>query len=158
MGIDSGTRVAGYSIIDYDGSRFRPISYGAIKASAKLTFPERLKKIYDGLTEIIHKHNPTEVATEEVFFGKNIKSAIRIGEGRGVAILCAAQANLPVTEYAATIVKKAVTGTGAASKSQVQEMVKIILGLTEMPKPADASDALAIAICHCHRSRFLNIM
>lgn len=158
MGIDSGTLVAGYSILESKGSNLYPVTYGAIRASNKLSFPERLRKIYNGLSEVIHTYKPTEVAVEEVFFGKNIKAAIRIGEGRGVAILSAAEANLPVTEYAATIVKKSVTGTGAATKMQVQEMVKVLLNLDEIPKPADASDALAIAICHCHRAKLRNII
>ena len=136
------------------GGKLRPLTYGAIKAtSKKLTFPDRLKKIYEGLNNVIQEHKPTEVAVEELFYGKNIKSAIKIGEGRGIAILCAANANIPVTEYAATVVKKSVTGMGNATKMQVQEMVKNILGLSEVPKPADAADAIAIAICHCHRIR-----
>lgn len=151
LGIDVGTRIAGYCVIEVAGGKLRPLTFGAIKASSNLTFPERLKKIYEGLSEIIREYKPTGVAVEEVFYGKNIKSAIKIGEGRGIAILCAAKANLPVTEYAATVVKKSVTGMGNATKMQVQEMVKSILGFSEKPKPTDAADAIAIAICHCHR-------
>ncbi len=158
MGIDSGTLVAGYSIMEENGNMLNPLTYGVIKAGSKLSFPERLHKIYYGLSEVIEKYKPTEIAIEEIFYGKNIKAAIRIGEGRGVAILTAAEANIPVTEYAATVVKKSVTGTGGASKKQVQEMVKIILNLSEIPKPADAADALAIAICHCHRYRLQKII
>ena len=154
LGIDVGTQIAGYSVIDIVGGKLRPLTYGAIKAtSRKLSFPDRLRKIYEGLTNVIQEYKPTEVAVEELFYGKNVKSAIKIGEGRGVAILCAANANIPVTEYAATVVKKSVTGMGNATKMQVQEMVKNILGLSEIPKPADAADAIAIAICHCHRIR-----
>lgn len=151
LGIDTGTRIAGYCIIEMVGQKLYPIVYGAIKPPAKYCFPARLRQIYEELSMIVQKYQPTHVAVEEVFYGKNIKSAIRIGEGRGVAILCAAIANIPVTEYAATIVKKSVTGSGSATKMQVQEMVRIILGLPECPKQADAADALAIAICHCHR-------
>ena len=154
LGIDVGTQIAGYSVIEIAGGKLKPLTYGAIKAtSRKLSFPERLKKIYDGLTIVIQEYKPTEAVVEELFYGKNIKSAIKIGEGRGIAILCAANANIPVTEYAATVVKKSVTGMGNATKMQVQEMVKNILGLSEIPKPADAADAIAIAICHCHRIR-----
>ncbi|MGR3179957.1 MAG: crossover junction endodeoxyribonuclease RuvC [Candidatus Anammoxibacter sp.] len=154
LGIDVGTQIAGYSVIEIAGGKLKPLTYGAIKAtSKKLSFPERLKKIYDGLTIVIQEYKPTEAVVEELFYGKNIKSAIKIGEGRGIAILCAANANIPVTEYAATVVKKSVTGLGNATKMQVQEMVKNILGLSEIPEPADAADAIAIAICHCHRIR-----
>jgi len=95
------------------------------------------------------------MSVEEVFYGKSVKAAIKIGEGRGVAILCGAQSGVPVAEYAATVVKKAVAGKGSAHKTQVQEMVRVILGLPELPSPLDASDALALAICHCHRHRAL---
>ena len=152
LGIDVGTQIAGYSVIEIVGGKLRPLTYGAIKATSnKLSFPDRLRKIHEGLTGIIQEYKPTDVVVEEIFYGKNIKSAIKIGEGRGIAILCAAVANIPVTEYAATVVKKSVTGMGNATKMQVQEMVKNILGLSEIPKPTDAADAIAIAICHCHR-------
>ena len=153
MGIDPGTRVAGYAIVDKIGTRLYAVDYGAIVTGRSDTFPARLKKIYDGLSGTIDLHAPDVVAMEEVFYGKNVKSAVRIGEGRGVAILCAASAGLPVEEYAATVVKKAVVGSGRAHKSQVQEMVRVILGLSEAPSPDDAADALAIAICHCNRTR-----
>jgi len=152
LGIDVGTRIAGYSVIEVTNGKLKPIIYGAIKVSPKLSFPERLKIIYDGLDNIIHEYKPANVAVEEIFFGKNIKSAIKVGEGRGIAILCAAKANLPVAEYAATVVKKSVTGIGNATKMQVQEMVKNILNISELPKLTDTSDAMAIAICHCHRT------
>lgn len=151
LGIDVGTRIAGYSVIEIYKGRLQPVTFGSIKASTNLSFPNRLKALYDGLSEIIQEYDPTDVALEEVFYGKNIKTAIKIGEGRGVAILCAANANVPVSEYAATVVKKSVTGLGNATKMQVQEMVKNILGLSETPKPTDVTDAIAIAICHCHR-------
>ncbi|MBM4083419.1 MAG: crossover junction endodeoxyribonuclease RuvC, partial [Planctomycetes bacterium] len=117
------------------------------------SFPERLRQIFDGLTQVVRKHRPDCVAVEEIFYGKSVKSAIRTGEGRGVALLCAALAKLPVSEYAATVVKKAVVGVGSAHKQQVQEMVRVLLGLRGIPEPEDAADALAIAICHCHRRR-----
>lgn len=151
LGIDIGTRIAGYCVIEIINGKLNPLTYGAIKTSNNLSSPERLKKIYEGLIGIINEYKPNDVAVEEIFYGKNIKTAIKIGEGRGIAILSAAMANLHVSEYAATIVKKSVTGTGAATKMQVQTMVKNILGLSEIPKPADAADAIAIAICHCHR-------
>ncbi|HHT9129850.1 MAG TPA: crossover junction endodeoxyribonuclease RuvC [Candidatus Brocadiaceae bacterium] len=153
LGIDPGTQVAGYGVIETTGSKVIALEYGSIKPNKNQNFPQRLKTIHDKIMDIISKHQPDQMAIEEVFYGKNIKAAIKIGEGRGIVFLCAATANIPITEYAATVIKKAVVGNGHAHKYQVQEMVKIILGLTEIPKPADASDALAIAICHSHNIR-----
>lgn len=150
LGIDPGTQVAGYGLIETAGSRITVIEYGSIRVDRNHTFPQRLKAIHSGIMDIISKYQPDQMAIEEVFFGKNIKSAIKIGEGRGIVFLCAALADIPITEYAATAIKKAVVGNGNAHKNQVQEMVKIILELPEIPKPQDASDALAIAICHSH--------
>jgi len=150
LGIDPGTQVAGYGLIEKTGSKTRVIEYGAIKAGRHLDFPQRLRVIYCKIMDVISEHKPDQMAIEEVFYGKNIKAAIKIGEGRGIVFLCAASAGIPITEYAATIIKKAVVGNGNAHKEQVQEMVKIILGLPEIPSPQDASDALAIAICHSH--------
>ncbi len=151
LGIDTGTRIAGYGIVDIlSGGRLYAVDYGVIRVNTKDAFPLRLKNIYEGLTNIIEKHKPDHAAVEEIFYGKNVKAALRIGEGRGIALLSAASANLPVSEYAATTVKKAVVGSGNAHKSQVQAMVKIILNLSELPEPFDAADALAIAICHSH--------
>ncbi|HHT9104668.1 MAG TPA: crossover junction endodeoxyribonuclease RuvC [Candidatus Wujingus californicus] len=150
LGIDPGTQVAGYGLIEKTGSKIRAIEYGSIKTKRNQDFSQRLKTIYLKIMDIISNHQPDQIAIEEVFYGKNIKAAIKIGEGRGIVFLCAATANIPITEYAATVIKKAIVGNGGAHKSQVQEMVKIILGLTENPEPEDASDALAIAICHSH--------
>ena len=153
LGIDPGTLVAGYGVIEKLGSKTTAIEYGAIKVGKNQTFPQRLKTIHDKIMEIIAKHQPGQMAIEEVFYGKNIKAAIKIGEGRGIVFLCAASANIPITEYAATVVKRAVVGNGHAHKGQVQEMVRIILNLPEIPQPEDAADALAIAICHSHHFR-----
>jgi crossover junction endodeoxyribonuclease RuvC len=150
LGIDPGTQVAGYGVIEKIGSRIITIEYGSIKAGKNQTFSQRLHTIHGKIMDVISKHQPDEMAIEEVFYSKNIKSAIRIGEGRGIVFLCAASAHIPITEYAATVIKKAVVGNGSAQKEQVQEMVKIILDLPEIPEPRDASDALAIAICHSH--------
>lgn len=150
LGIDPGTQVAGYGVIEKIGSKIVAVDYGSIKANRNQTFPQRLQTIHDKIMDIISIHKPDQMAIEEVFYSKNIKSAIRIGEGRGIVFLCAASANIPITEYAATVIKKAVVGNGNAQKEQVQEMVKIILDLHEIPEPRDASDALAIAICHSH--------
>jgi crossover junction endodeoxyribonuclease RuvC len=151
IGIDPGTNVAGYGVIDVGGSNLKPVAYGAVKTKPGTPLPERLRIIFDGLVTVIKDTKPDEAAVEKIFAGKSIESAIRTGEGRGVAILAATSTGLPVAEYAATLVKKSVVGTGGAHKSQVQEMVKILLGLPEIPRPADAADALAIALCHSHR-------
>ena len=152
MGIDPGTRVAGYAVVDKIGKELRSVEYGAITAARNDSVATRLKKIYHGLSEVIARHKPGVVALEETFYGKNAKAAIRMGEGRGVAILCAALAGVPLHEYPATVVKKAAVGAGRAHKTQVQQMVRVILNLPEVPQPEDAADALAIAICHCNRA------
>lgn len=158
LGIDPGTQIAGYGLIETKGPKISVVEYGSLKADKRQSFPQRLKFIHSGIMNIILKHQPDEMAVEEVFYGKNIKSAIKIGEGRGIVFLCAALANIPITEYAATVVKKAVVGNGNAHKDQVQEMVKIILELSKIPEPEDASDALAIAICHSHNLNFKMLM
>ncbi|OOP57931.1 MAG: crossover junction endodeoxyribonuclease RuvC [Candidatus Brocadia carolinensis] len=154
LGIDPGTQVAGFGVIEKSGSKILTLEYGSVKAEKKQTFAQRLHTIHAKIMDVISKHQPDEIAIEEVFYSKNVKSAIRIGEGRGIIFLCAAMANIPITEYAATVIKKAVVGNGNAQKEQVQAMVKIILSLPEIPEPKDASDALAIAICHSHNLRY----
>jgi crossover junction endodeoxyribonuclease RuvC len=151
MGIDPGTRVVGYGIVDKAGSSMRPVVFGVVRPGTKGAFAERLREIFEGLTAVIDEFSPDVVATEEIFYHKSVPSAIKIGEGRGVAILSAALKGLSVHVYPSTKVKKSVTGNGRASKEQVQQMVKVILGLDEVPRPDDAADALAIAICHAHR-------
>lgn len=153
LGIDPGTLITGYGVVEDTGSGLSLIDYGIVKSRGRDRFPERLKKIYEGLNWVFEKHKPDHVAVERVFYGKSVKSAIKIGEGRGVAILCAALAGLPLSEYSPTVIKKSVVGVGSAQKRQVQEMVKVILNLPKLPEPFDSSDALAIAICHCHRRK-----
>ena len=152
MGIDPGTRVVGYGVLDHEGNRFRTVTFGAIRADTKQPRPLRYLQIFEGLAAVIEEHAPQQIAIERIFSGKNPQSAIQIGEGRGLALLAAGRADIPVSEYAATVVKKAVVGTGAGSKGQVQELVRVLLGLDKAPTPRDASDALAIAICHCNRA------
>ena len=151
IGIDPGTVVCGYGVIDSVGSKMKAVDYGAIRVKQEMTFPERLVFIHQGITEVIRRHKPDVAAVEQLFVGKSVRSAMRTGEGRGVAVLTAALENLPVHEYTPAEVKKAVVGAGRAHKTQVQEMVRIILALEKIPKPQDAADALAIAICHCQR-------
>ena len=150
IGIDPGTRVVGYGVIESVRGQLIAHAYGAIRTRPQDPLPLRLQKIYRELTTVITSAQPQVAAIEKVFYGKNFQSAIRIGEGRGVAMLAVANATIELYEYDATKIKKAVVGVGSAHKTQVQAMVKAILQLATTPTPADASDALAIAICHHH--------
>lgn len=153
LGIDPGSMVTGYGVVDDINGKLTHVTHGTIEGKRKDSFPVRLKLIFDGLNKVIEEFKPDSIALEEVFYGKSVKSAIKIGEARGIAILCSASANIPMAEYAPTVIKRAVVGSGNAQKVQVGEMVKVILALSEVPEKHDASDALAIAICHCHRSK-----
>jgi len=154
IGIDPGTVVCGYGVIDSVGSKMKAVDFGAVRVRGEATFPERLVQIHRGLVEVIERNKPEVASIERLFVGKSVKSAMVTGEGRGIAVLTAALAGLPVHEYTPAEVKKAVVGAGGAHKTQVQEMVRIILGLEKVPRPQDAADALAIAICHCQRLPF----
>lgn len=157
LGVDPGTRICGYGIIEANGADLKAVDYGVVKASKKESLAQRLQIIHTALKTIIEKHEPDVVAVEGAFYGVNARTAIKIGEARGVALLAATSADLEAAEYPPATVKKAVAGNGRAQKSQVQKMVQIELSLPELPSPQDASDALAIAICHCHRQRFKDL-
>lgn len=150
MGVDPGTAITGYGVIEQLGNRFRLLEYGAVRSTTNSAVPERLQSIFDGINQIIDMHKPDHLAIEELFFNKNTKTALAVGQARGVIILAACLKKLPVFEYTPLQVKQAVVGYGRAEKQQVQFMVKAILNLTEIPKPDDAADALAIGICHGH--------
>lgn len=154
LGIDPGIAIVGYSIIECNGNKLRAIDYGCIKTDSTLLFPERIKIIYDRLIEIIEKYKPDDLAIEELFFNKNVKTAIKVGQARGVEILAAVNQGLEIYEYTPLQIKQAVVGYGRADKNQVQEMVKILLNLKEKPKPDDVADALAVAICHGSSIKF----
>ena len=154
MGIDPGTRVVGYGVVETRGSLITPVAHGVIRAEMKGTYSERLRSIFEGLTRVMAEHRPDVVAIEEAFYGKSAQAALRMGEGRGVAIVSVALGDRPLFEYTPAEVKKSVVGNGRAHKSQIQEMVRVLLGLAEAPQPEDAADALAVAICHCNRARF----
>ncbi len=151
IGIDPGTRICGYGVVDHTPGVMKAVTYGVIRAQEKKSLSDRLHIIHSGLTEIFALYKPDTAAVEGAFHGVNARTAIKIGEGRGVALLAGAAAGVEVMEYSPRTVKKSVTGTGAAHKSQVQQMVKLHLGLPDLPEPDDAADALALAICHCHR-------
>ncbi len=156
LGIDCGTEYTGYGVVELeDSGRLACLISGAIKLSAREPLPRRLSRISDRLAEIIHEHQPDNVAIEEVFYALNVKSALKLGQVRGVAMLAAASAGLEVAEYSPLSIKSAVVGYGRAEKHQVQQMVRQLLQLEEIPEPADAADALAIAICHLHTSSTL---
>ena len=147
LGIDPGSRITGYGIVEQVGNRLVHIDNGAIFTDAAADFPGRLKKIFDGLLDVIAKYQPGQVAVENIFFATNPQSALKLGQARGAAIVAAVHCGLPVFEYSALQVKQAVVGQGRAEKGQVQKMLKALLGLPEIAQ-ADASDALAVAICH----------
>jgi len=153
LGIDPGTVITGFGVIEKKENKLRVIDYGIIKPKVRLSLVQRLKYIYEEINQIIKKNNLNILVIEDIFFHKNFRSAAKIGEARSVAILAAANQNLEVIEYLPTEIKQSVTGNGRASKVQVQNMVKRILGLSEIPF-SDAADALAAAICHCHKIKF----
>lgn len=148
LGIDPGLAIVGYSLVEKKGNRFRVYDYGVIETGADLANVDRLKEIYLKLTDIINKYQPDDMAVEKLYFNQNVKTAIRVGQARGVILLTGAQAGLNVAEYTPLQVKQAVVGYGRAEKQQVQQMVKALLNMGEIPKPDDAADALAVAICH----------
>jgi crossover junction endodeoxyribonuclease RuvC len=146
IGIDPGTGILGFGVIDSDGRKTKLVTAGVIRTPAHTPLPERLEEIYDGLTEIIEETKPDIMAIEKLFFSKNITTAISVAQARGVAMLTGRQANLRIVEYTPNEIKQTITGYGAAKKPQMQEMVRIHLGLSEVPKPDDCADALAAAI------------
>ena len=150
FGIDPGSGRTGYGCVDSDGSRHSLITFGAITAAPGASFPDKLHAIHRTLTHLITTHRPDCVVIENVFHAKNARSALLLGHARGVAMLAAVQADLPVVEYTPAEVKLAIVGYGRAEKTQMQQMVKLLLGLSAVPTPHDAADALAIAICHLH--------
>ena len=152
FGIDPGSQRTGFGCIESLGSRHRLIVCGALAAPVRATFPERLTIIHTGLAALLAQHRPDCVAVENIFYARNVRSALKLGHARGVALLAAAEAGLPVIEYAPAEIKRAVVGYGRAEKAQIQSMVKLLLGLDAPPSPHDAADALAIAICHMHRA------
>jgi len=153
MGIDPGTAITGYGVIKKGPNELTTIDYNCIRTTTHYSTAERLGQIGQQLTRLIKKYKPDRIAVEDIFFFKNLKTAVKVSQARGVILAQAAQLKLPVIEYTPLQVKQAVTGYGRAEKKQVQEMVKLILNLKEIPKPDDAADALAIAICCAHSLR-----
>jgi len=156
LGIDCGTEYTGYGVVElgHDG-KLVCLGCGAVKLSPREPMPARLATIFARLGAIIVEHRPDRVAIEDVFYALNVKSALKLGQVRGVAMLAASSAGLEVAEYSPLSIKSAVVGYGRAEKQQVQHMVTRLLNLAEIPEPPDAADALAIAICHLHTSATL---
>lgn len=150
LGIDPGIAILGYGVIKYEGNKFSCIRYGAVTTSPESSMPERLSLLYRGINNLIEEFKPDAFAAEELFFNKNVKTALTVGHARGVALLSAYEAGLNIYEYTPLQVKQAIVGYGRAEKIQVQQMVRVLLNLPGIPKPDDAADALAIAICHAH--------
>jgi crossover junction endodeoxyribonuclease RuvC len=151
LGVDPGTLITGYGIVESRNGKVTVIHCGAIKNDSRQPMPRRLKLIYDMLSELITRYHPDECAIETAFYGKNAQSALKLGQARGVVMLTAVTQNIPTHEYSPREVKKAIVGNGSASKEQVEYMVKKLLSLQEMPKQYDTTDALAVAVCHMHR-------
>ncbi|NBD25933.1 crossover junction endodeoxyribonuclease RuvC [Paenibacillus glycinis] len=156
LGIDPGIAIVGFGFIDKIGSKLVPVQYGCITTEAKTPQEERLKQVYESACSLMDRYKPDTVAVEKLFFNRNVTTAFSVGQARGVIILAAAQRGLPVAEYTPLQVKQAIVGYGKAEKRQVQEMVRMFLKLSAIPKPDDVADALAVAICHAHSSVLTN--
>jgi len=155
LGIDPGTATTGYGLVtETPDGNLKVIDFGVILTPAEMPMPERLLILHERLNEIILLHQPDNGAVEKLFFQRNVTTALSVGQARGIVLLCLAEAGKPVAEYTPTQVKQAICGYGGADKHQVQEMVRALLGLVEIPRPDDAADALAIAICHLNSSSF----
>ena len=154
LGIDPGLADTGFGVIAKQGSKIKMLAYGSIKTKAKVPTEQRLLAIKNQLSSLIKKHRPEYIAVEKLFFAKNVKTALAVGQARGVVILCAGEHGLKLYEYTPLQVKMALTSYGQADKKQVQQMIKVVLGLKEIPKPDDAADALAIAVCCAHSTSF----
>ena len=158
LGVDPGTAITGFGLVsETSDGKLIAIDFGVIRTPQNESAGERLVRLYSGLKHIIDLHHPESGAVEKLFFQRNVSTAIAVGQARGVALLAMAEVNLRTSEYTPMEVKQAVCGYGAASKSQIQEMVKLLLGLDEIPKPDDAADALAVAICHINSWRINSI-
>lgn len=155
MGIDPGTAIMGFGLIEKKGNKLTALNYGSWRTAAHTPLAERLLILYNNIEEFLANYHPDEVAVEELFFNRNTTTAMSVGHARGIVLLSAAKMGIPVFEYTPLQVKQAVVGYGKADKTQVQQMVKALLGLQEIPKPDDTADALAVAICHAHSSALL---
>ncbi len=155
IGVDPGLIITGFGILDYKGGQIRTVAFGTIKPPAKESLPNRLEYLNSHMIELLEKFEPNAFAIEDTFFSQNVKSALLLGQARGVLLLAAASKGIPSMDYAPRKVKQSVVGNGAADKTQVQYMVQQILKMDEPPKPLDVSDALAIGLCHINQNKYL---
>ena len=155
IGVDPGLTITGFGILDYKGGQIRTVAFGTIKPPVKESLPNRLEYLNSHMTELLEKFEPNAFAIEDTFFSQNVKSALLLGQARGVLLLAAASKGIPSMDYAPRKVKQSVVGNGAADKTQVQYMVQLILKMDEPPKPLDVSDALAIGLCHINQNKYL---
>jgi len=153
LGIDPGTATTGYGVVEETGEGLRALAYGVVTTPPDLPLPQRLQAIYRELRRLVREWQPDAAAVEELYFNVNVRTAMGVGQARGVALLAMADEGLTVAEYGPGEVKQALTGYGGAEKRQMQEMVRMLLGLPSIPRPDDAADALAVAICHLHSAR-----
>jgi crossover junction endodeoxyribonuclease RuvC len=158
LGVDPGTATTGYAVVMEEEGRLQIVTLGVVTTPAKMPLPIRLQQIYRDLNQIVETHRPDAAAVEELFFSRNARTAMSVGHARGVTLLALANAGLPIAEYTPMQVKQAVTGYGSADKHQVQEMVRVLLNLSELPRPDDAADAAAVAICYLHRVRLDSLL
>jgi len=155
LGIDPGTATTGYGLVEEVGGNLEAVAFGAVRTPAGQPMPARLQLIYRAVADLAAKWKPTGAAVEELFFNSNVRTAMSVGQARGVILLALADAGLTVAEYTPSAIKQAVTGYGNADKAQMQKMVRLLLGLAEPPRPDDAADALAVAICHLHSAHLV---
>ena len=153
LGIDPGYAIVGWGVVDYGGNRFAPVDFGAVCTDAGVPFERRLDEVYTGIKEVIERTRPEVLAIEKLFYQHNQTTVIGVAEARGVILLSAVQHDVDIYEYTPMQIKLAVTGNGHADKKQVQQMVKMLLGLDEIPRPDDAADALAVALTHAQTNR-----
>jgi crossover junction endodeoxyribonuclease RuvC len=153
LGVDPGTAATGYGVVEEAEGGLRALVHGIVATRSGRPLPQRLQVIYRELAQVARDWQPDEAAVEELYFSANVRTAMSVGQARGVALLALADAGLTVAEYSPLAVKQALTGYGAAEKRQMQEMVRVLLGLSEIPRPDDAADALAVAVCHLHSAR-----
>jgi len=159
LGIDPGTATIGYGLVrELPDSSLQAVDFGVITTPAALTMPERLRLIYEHVTDLINKYHPDRAGVEELFFARNVTTAITVAQGRGVILLALTLAGVPLMEYKPNNVKQSISGYGGAPKAQMQEMVRMLLGLETVPQPDDAADALAVAITDLHSARFAQLL
>jgi crossover junction endodeoxyribonuclease RuvC len=153
LGIDPGTATTGYGVVEEAKGKLQALAFGAIRTPAKQPLPARLQSIYRGVRDLVTEWDPSQAAVEELFFSSNARTAMSVGQARGVTLLALADAGLPIAEYTPLTIKQAVTGYGSADKAQIQEMVRLLLEMDQTPRPDDAADALAVAICHLNSAK-----